>query len=102
MCIRDSINAQLALCPEAYWSQNEYMACYPIKTDWSENSATWDNMTPANTDHISDEVVSFITSTAYQYNYFDVTRLCREWYKKDANGASQNFGVAIRLSLIHI
>ena len=90
------VNAQLALAPEAYWSEDEYMACYPVKTDWTEHSANWNNMTPENTDHISDEVVSYITSTAYVYCYFDVTRLARTWYKKDADGNSQNFGVAIR------
>ena len=85
------VNAQLALAPEAYWSEDEYMACYPVKTDWTEHSANWNNMTPENTDHISDEVVSYITSTAYVYCYFDVTRLARTWYKKDADGNSQNF-----------
>lgn len=90
------INAQVALAPEAYWSENEYMACYPIKTDWEEDVACWNNMTPMNTDHISDQVLSYITSTAYVYCYFDVTGVCRDWYRKDENGNSRNFGVAIR------
>lgn len=51
-------------------------------------------MTPDTTDHISDDLISYVTGTT-GYRYFDITPLYRDWYRNDANGNSLNFGVAI-------
>lgn len=84
------LSAQLRLREEEYGNSSEYMGCYPIKTAWTETGVTWNKMTPANTDHISDDMVSYVTGTT-GFRYFDITPLYRNWYLKD-----QNFGVAIR------
>ena len=89
------ISAQLRMHEQSFGSDSEYMGCYPIKTAWSETGATWNSMTPGNTDHISDDMLSYVTGTTGD-RYFDITELYRGWYQKDANGSSRNFGVAIR------
>ena len=68
---------------------------YPIKTAWTEYGVTWNNMTPDTADHISNDMLAYVTGTT-GFRYFDITALYRTWYLKDANGVSQNNGVAIR------
>ena len=90
------LSAYMRLCPENYGGNAEYFACYPIKTDWNINTVTWNSMTPENDNHISSDILSYIANTYYLEEFFDITNLCRDWYKKDANGNSRNFGVAVR------
>ena len=89
------ISAQLRMHEQNYGNSSEYMGCYPIKTAWTEYGATWNNMTPTNTDHISNDMIAYVTGTT-GYRSFDVTALYRTWYLKDENGVSRNNGVAIR------
>ena len=89
------LSAQLRTVAYAYPSATEYFGCYPIKTAWTETGVTWNSMTPGNTNHISDEMLCYVSGTKTAC-YFDITNLYRSWYQKDANGASRNFGVALR------
>lgn len=89
------LSAQLCMHEQNYGNDKEYMGCYPIKTAWTEYGVTWNNMTPANTDHISGDMIAYVTGTT-GFRYFDITALYRTWYLKDANGVSRNNGVAIR------
>ena len=94
------ISAHLRLYPMNYGSDSEYMGCYPVKTWWDKDEATWNSMTPDNTDHISDDLIAYVTGTT-GYRYFDVTPLYRDWYRRDPNNSdnetnSLNTGVAIR------
>ena len=91
------ISAHLRLCVENYGAGDpEYFACHPIVSSWTNNKVTWNNMKPSGETKISKNILAYITNTLYLENYFDITNLCRTWYKKDASGKSQNFGVAIR------
>ena len=91
------INATIRMIASASQDVEEYMACYPIKKAWSASTATWNSMKPDTTEFISDEVISYVSSTGGSCD-FDITNLYRSWYHQK-NGASQNFGVAFRYPL---
>ena len=90
------LSAMLRVSALHYPSDPETMGCYPIKTDWTETSVTWNKMTPDNDTHISKTLSAYISSTKPTYCYFDITSEYRDWYLKDENGNSRNFGVALR------
>lgn len=47
------LSAKLRVSAKNYASTNEHMACYPIKTAWTETGVTWNQMTPSNDTHIN-------------------------------------------------
>lgn len=90
------LSAQLRVTAKNYPSDPEIMGCYPIKTSWTENSVTWNSMTPTNDTHISKDLIAYIPATTPTYCYFDITSQYRDWYLKNADGTSRNYGVALR------
>ena len=90
------LSAQLRVTAYDYPSDPEIMGCYPIKTAWEENTVTWNKMTPNNANHISTDLIAYIPATNPSFCYFDITTQYRNWYLKDANGKSRNYGVALR------
>ena len=90
------LSAMLRLTARNYASNPEIMGCYPIKTPWTEDTVTWNSMTPDDDTHISRDLIAYIPATTPTNCDFDITAQYREWYLKDASGNSKNFGVAIR------
>lgn len=90
------LSAQLRVTAYDYYSADEIMGCYPIKTNWTEEGVTWNSMTPTNDTHISKDLIAYITATNYTYCYFDITAQYRDWYLKNADGSTRNYGVALR------
>jgi len=90
------IGAFLNLYASEYGGETEFFACHPL-VGGNVATATWNNMKPGGTTCISDDIIGYITATsATAASTFDITNLCRSWYKKDASGNSQNKGIAIR------
>lgn len=90
------LSAMLRLTARNYASNPEIMGCYPIKTPWTEDTVTWNSMTPDDDTHISRDLIAYIPATTPTNCDFDITAQYRDWYLKDASGNSRNFGVAIR------
>lgn len=90
------LSAQLRITAYNYPDSNEIMGCYPIKSTWTETGVTWNQMTPENTNHISDDLIAYVTATNPTHCYFDITSQYRNWYLKNADGSSRNYGVALR------
>lgn len=90
------LSAQLRITAYNYPDSNEIMGCYPIKSAWTETGVTWNQMTPENTNHISDDLIAYVTATNPTHCYFDITSQYRNWYLKNADGSSRNYGVALR------
>lgn len=78
-------------------SSSEYVGCYPITGYWDEEDATWNNVMNGSANIISNDMLAYIKSTNSTYCYFDITSLYRTWYKLNANGGDQNYGVALRI-----
>ena len=98
------IYAGLRMYPISGQNGEEYMACYPVKKDWSAAKATWNKagvdgngnaVAVSHDELIGSEVLDFVNTTNVVYQEYNITNLYRSWYKKK-DGASQNFGVALQ------
>ena len=78
-------------------AKDRYTGAYPIKCAWSENSVTWNDMTPSGDTHISTDMRSYVCYVKkYYWCSYDITESYRQWYTKDSNAASTIHGVALR------
>ena len=78
-------------------STSKYVGAYEVLKPWESASVDWTNFNPLpSAGNVSTEALECVQSKASGWLSFDLTNLYRKWCTRNANGVSNNNGVAFR------
>ena len=78
-------------------SASKYIGAYEILKPWESKTVDWNNFIPYPSEgNISGEALDCVKSASSGRLSFDLTNLYRKWCTRNANGVSNNNGVAFR------
>ena len=91
------IQAVLQLyCRSAATSTNHFVEVHQLKRPWAASTANWTTFDPNDGDNVDLNAADYAKPSSGAYFTMDITNMYRDWYRKNAQGESLNYGLLLR------